>query len=95
MQCLEGECEVRIGASAPRPISKIQEYVRYQARHHPSEVIPGWPVKRLDEQDRPDPRISPANSLSLVLWVVIAVTCSPQTTEDPEIFGQDRRDMIM
>ena len=60
MQGLKGECEVRVDASAACPISKVQEYVRYQARHHPSEVIPGWPVKRQDEQDRPDPRIGPA-----------------------------------
>ncbi len=31
----------------------------------------------------------------LVLWVVIAVTYSPQTAEDAEVFGQDRRDIVM
>ncbi len=30
----------------------------------------------------------------LVLWVVIAVTYSPQTAEDAEVFGQDRRDIV-
>ena len=32
---------------------------------------------------------------SLVLWVVIAVTYSSQTAEDAEVFGQDRRDIVM
>ena len=31
----------------------------------------------------------------LVLCVVIAVTYSPQTADDAEVFGQDRRDIVM
>ena len=34
-----------IESVSPRVIPRVRRYVRYQARHHLSEAIPGWPAK--------------------------------------------------